>query len=148
MNTFRGFLSLLILLIIAGCSSTSILKHALINPLSQQENDYLAKADQQPLTFRVPKTEEKEIWSRAQRFLTTFQGCPISLVTDVVIQTDPYCSSYGYSLNKSAEPDSLLLIVKCTSKGWLHESDAEVNAHIFAYAIKSGVFPPTDRLVQ
>jgi hypothetical protein len=129
--------------IFVGCATTSILSII----LSQEEKDYLAKANDQPLTFCIPKGEEKEAWSRAQQFVSKYSSGPIAVVTDVVIQSQT-SYDYSYTVNKSAKGDSVEISVLGGCLNVFNKADAAQNCHILAYYIKTDILPPKDRLVQ
>jgi hypothetical protein len=45
---------------------------------------------------------------------------------------------YGYSVSRASDPDGIRIAVKCTPSSTLGEKDADQNAHIAAYYIKTG----------
>jgi len=143
-----AFLSLLFIVsagIFAGCATTSMMSFV----MSQEEKDYLDKANNQPVSFSLSKNEEKEAWSRAQRFVSTYSPGPVAVVTDVIIQTNTSRTyDYNYVVNKSESGDSVGISVKCNYFNIMNKGDADQNAHILAYYMKTGDWPPKDRLVR
>lgn len=124
-----------------GCASSG-------RGLSLEEQTYLDKVWAFPLTFTVSKAEAEEAWGRAQSFLARFSGMQLQVLTDFVIETyDPLTVGYGfgYSIVKTPMSEEVQISVQCRpgvplTRLW-GSSDAERNAHILAYYMKTGELP-------
>jgi len=102
------------------------------------------KSPSEQLEFAIPKIEADDAWGRAQGFIGRFSSKKLLTVTDFVIQTyDPMgCSDeYGYSVIKTPMGDNVLIAVECIVGNTLIKPNAEKNARILAYYIKTGELP-------
>ena len=126
---------ILVLALLAGCATTSMLK------LTPEERTYLEKAKAFPLEFTIPKSEADEAWGRAQSFIGRFSSMKLQTVTDFVIQTyNPRSTDvdFGYYVTKTPMGDKVQITVQCNTGNVFAEEDANNNAHILAYYIKTG----------
>jgi hypothetical protein len=136
MKTHTGiFLFILIISLLTGCSTTSMLS------LSPDEQSYLNEAQACPLEFYVPKTDAEDAWGRAQSFIGQYSSMKLQTVTDYVIETyNPRMSdvAYGYSVTKTPMNDLVRISVRCFCGNFLEGDNTSTNAHILAYYIKTG----------
>jgi hypothetical protein len=130
----------------SSCASSAVFQ------LSSDERAYLRMAMDTPLTFLVPRGQSIQTWDRAHEFLDRYSTMKLRSVTDSVlvtydppaVQSDPSPVAvgssirYGYSVSRSSDPDGIRIAVKCTPSSTLGEKDADQNAHIAAYYIKTG----------
>ena len=112
---------------------------------------YVARANQTPLTFKVPKEKEEEVWGRIQSFIAKHSSMKIQIATDYVIETynplkielsDPEWpgANFGYEAIKTPMGDEVEFEVKCFSGepgGW-YKWCADKNAHYLAYYALTG----------
>lgn len=112
---------------------------------------YVTRAKQTPLTFKVPKEKEEEVWGRIQSFIAKYSSMKIQIATDYVIETynpskievgDPKWpgANFGYGAVKTPMGDEVEFEVKCISGepgGW-YKLCADKNAHYLAYYALTG----------
>jgi hypothetical protein len=129
-----------------SCASSSMFQ------LSVDEQAMLRMAMDTPLTIVVPRDRSLKTWDRAQEFIDRYSTMKLRSVTDSVLVTydsqtyvpdaSPVPAGsgirYGYSVSRSSDPDGIRIAVKCTPSSTLGEKDADQNAHIAAYYIKTG----------
>ncbi|MHA1305140.1 MAG: hypothetical protein ACTSPI_15690 [Candidatus Heimdallarchaeaceae archaeon] len=130
--------SVLMIGLLSSCATTSMLK------LTPEEKTYLEKAKAFPLEFTIPKSEVEEAWGRAQSFIGRFSSMKLQTVTDFVIQTyNPRSGDvdFGYYVTKTPMSDNVLITVQCIAGNMFTGADANTNAHILAYYIKTGELP-------
>ena len=112
---------------------------------------YIKKAMQTPLTFKVPREKEEEVWGRIQSFIAKYSSMKIQVATDYVIETyNPTKTTelnpkYGYKAIKTFIGNEVEFKVECfagetvlrTNAGYKYnQMKADHNAHIFAcYAL-------------
>jgi hypothetical protein len=120
--------------------------------LSADEEASLAKAMETPLTFVVPRDRSYETWDRAQSYVDRYSSAKLRTATDSLFVTyEPPTYSqdpspvqaasgirYGYSVRRAAEAEGIRITVECTPSSKVGEKDADQNAHIAAYYIKTG----------
>ncbi len=142
----RAAAALVLALAAFSCASSSVFQ------LSVDERATLRMAMDTPLSLIVPRDQSLKSWDRAQEFLDRYSTMKLRSVTDSVlvtydsptIQTDPSPVAvgsgirYGYSVSRTADPDGIRIAVKCTPSSTLGEKDADQNAHIAVYYIKTG----------
>jgi hypothetical protein len=142
----RAAAAILLALVAASCASSSMFQ------LSPDERAGLGLAMDTPLRLLVPRDHSLQTWDRAQEFIDRYSTMKLRSVTDSVLvtyetapyQTDPSpvasgsAIRYGYSVSRSSDPDGIQIAVKCTPSSTLGEKDADQNAHIAAYFIKTG----------
>lgn len=120
---------------VSGCST------ALIG-VSEQEKGELAQAMYCPLIFDVSKAEADDAWGRAQTFVARFSTMKIQTATDYVLQTyNPAGSgiNYGYSISRTPMGENMEMEVQCLCDNPFVGKDRDINAHIAAYYIRTGV---------
>lgn len=78
MNRFSPLAASVVLVLLAGCASANY------TPAQQA---WMAKRDQQPLSFVVPAADAEAAWSRAQEWIARFGQLPILISNESVIQT-------------------------------------------------------------
>lgn len=130
---------ILVLGLLSGCATTSMLK------LTPEEQTYLEKAKAFPLEFTIPKSEADEAWGRAQSFIGRFSSMKLQTATDFVIQTYNPASpavDFGYYVTKTPMGDKVQITVQCNTGNMFAGADANTNAHILAYYIKTGELVP------
>jgi len=131
--------AILVLALLTGCATTSMLK------LTPEEQMYLEKAKAFPLEFTIPKSQADEAWGRAQSFIGRFSSMKLQTVTDFVIQTyNPISPNvdFGYYVTKTPMGDKVQITVQCNVGNIFSGADANTNAHILAYYIKTGELVP------
>jgi hypothetical protein len=142
----RALATWLLSLAALSCASNSLFQ------LSEDEQALLREAMETPLTFVVPRDRSLETWDRAQDFINRYNSMKLRSVTDSVLVTydSPTYQEvpvpveagssirYGYSVSRSSVPDGIRITVACTPSSKLGEKDADQNAHIAAYTIKTG----------
>lgn len=112
---------------------------------------YVTKAKQTPLTFKVPKEKEEEVWGRIQSFIAKYSSMKIQIATDYVVETytplevkmgDPKWpgANFGYEAVKTPMGDEVEFEVKCVTgdpSGYC-ELMAGYNAHYLAHYALTG----------
>lgn len=120
--------------------------------LSADEQSALREAMDTPLTFIVPRDRSLESWDRAQDYINRYSTMKLRSVTDSVLvtyetpvyQQDPApvqsgsSIRFGYSISRASDPAGIRITVQCTPSSTLGQKDADQNAHIAAYYIKTG----------
>jgi hypothetical protein len=127
-----------VMLLCTGCSHTSMMR------LSPDEESYISMVNQFPLEFTVPKSETADVWGRAQSFIGKYSSMKLQNATDYIIQTyNPGGNdvAFGYSVTKTPLKNEDQITVQCNVGNMFASSDAHLNAHIFAYYIKTGELP-------
>jgi len=135
----RKIIILISIFALQGCMTTS-------NLTSQQQN-YLDKAMNQPLTFTVDSAHVEKAWGWAQSYIAKYSSMKIQNATDYVIQTyNPgmHDAMYGYKVVKTDIQDKYELTVNCFTGNVFTAKAAEKNAHILAYYLKTGENPPPE----
>ncbi len=127
----------------ASCSSTSVFQ------LSADEQSLLQSAMNTSLTFVVPRDQTIASWDRAVDFVDRYSTMKLRSATDslvtryqepVVTPTIASASSilYGYSVGRTKDWEGIRYNVQCTPSSAVGQKDADQNAHIAAYYIKTG----------
>jgi len=130
--------------------------------LSAEEQASLARAMDTPLAFVVPRERSIESWDRAQEYVNRYSSAQLRNVTDSLVVTydsptyqqvpSPVESGsgirFGYSISRSRDPEGIRYSVQCTPSSKLGEKDADQNAHIAAYYIKTGTIACTRCIVR
>ncbi len=130
--------------------------------LSADEQTSLAQAKDAPLVFVVPRERSIETWDRAQEYINRYSSAKLRNVTDSLLVTydsptyqqvpSPVESGsgirFGYSFSRSRDPEGIRISVECTPSSKLGEKDADQNAHIAAYYIKTGRLACTRCIVR
>jgi len=120
--------------------------------LSADERASLTQAMDTPLAFVVPRERSIETWDRAQEYINRYSTAKLRNATDSLVVTydSPTYSQepspvesgsgirFGYSVSRSRDPEGIRYSVQCTPSSKLGEKDADQNAHIAAYYIKTG----------
>ena len=128
---------------LVSCSSTSVFQ------LSADEQSLLQSAMDTPLTFVVPRDQAIASWDRASDFVQRYSTMKLRSVTDSLITvydapsvtpTIENASSirFGYSVGRSKDPGGIRYTVQCTPSSTVGQKDAEQNAHLAAYYVKTG----------
>ena len=128
---------------LASCASTSVFQ------LSADEQSLLQIAMNTPLNFVVPRDETIASWDRAVDFVDRYSTMKLRSATDslvtryqepTVTPTIESASSilFGYSVGRTKDWDGIRYNVQCTPSSAVGQKDAEQNAHIAAYYIKTG----------
>jgi len=114
---------------------------------------YIEKAERTPLTFRVPKEKEEEVWGRIQSFIAKYSSMKIQMATDYVIETHnptktnaSFNPKYGFKAIKTLIGDMVEFKVECVAgetdlekAGYKYnQMKADHNAHILAYYALTG----------
>jgi hypothetical protein len=110
--------------------------------ISEQEKSDLAVAMFHPLKFTLAKSEAEDAWGRAQSFIGRFSSMKIQTATDYVIQTyNPVGSgiNFGYYITKTPLGDEVEIEVQCPTDNMFSGKDADINAHIAALYIDTGM---------
>ena len=111
---------------------------------------YVERAMQIPLTFKVSREKEEEVWGRIQSFIAKYSSMKIQIATDYVIETynptegeTSLETRFGYKAIKTPVGNEVEFKVECVA-GWkgmravdkYNELKADHNAHILAcYAL-------------
>jgi len=107
-----------------------------------EESIYLENAMDTPLEVTVSSLEVVDAWGRAQSWIGQYSSMKLQISTDYVIQTyNPReaARKYGYYVNKTKiDNNNFKINVQCTTGSLFLSADAEKNAHILAYYIKTG----------
>ena len=112
---------------------------------------YVMRAKQTPLTFKVPKEKEEEVWGRIQSFIAKYSSMKIQVATDYVVETynplkieinDPKWPgvNFGYGAVKTPMGDEIEFEVKYSvsdSSGY-YKLIAGYNAHFLAHYALTG----------
>lgn len=118
--------------------------------LSPNEEAQLKEAMDTPLSFVVPRGQSISTWDRAQEFIDRYSSMKLRSVNDSLITsyentpmvTNPIQSAsnvrFGYTVSRANDPEGIRFHVQCTASGKSGETDADKNAHIAAYYIKTG----------
>lgn len=112
---------------------------------------YVTKAKQTPLTFKVPKEKEEEVWGRIQSFIAKYSSMKIQIATDYIVETynplkievgDPKWpgANFGYEAVKTPMGNEVEFEVKCSTgdPSKYYERIANHNAHVLAYYALTG----------
>jgi len=112
---------------------------------------YVTRAEQSPLTFKVSKEREEEVWGRIQSFIAKYSSMKIQVATDYVIETynpskievrDPKWpgANFGYEAIKTPMGDEVEFEVKCVTgdPSKYYELIAGYNAHYLAHYALTG----------
>ncbi|MGM0530438.1 MAG: hypothetical protein ACQER7_03730 [Bacteroidota bacterium] len=138
MKNFIQFLA--IVLIMSSCVTTA--------NLTSEEQAYLNKAQNHPLTFEIDSSNIDKAWGRAQSFIGKYSSMKLQNVTDYVIQTyypQMNDANFGYKVTKTElENGSFELSVNCITGNMFTMKSAEKNAHVLAYYIKTGKRPSSN----
>jgi hypothetical protein len=135
MSIFLGFM--------ASCATTQMVE------LTQEEKAYLEKARKQPLEFTVSEEKSDKIWGRAQSFIAKHSSFKLQNTTDYVIQTYYPTSGdaqFGYKVIKTEMNNGVEITVDCFTGNVFMQKDADTNAHILAYYLKTGELV-SDRII-
>ena len=137
--------ALMILALSCGCSSTSA-----VFQLSADEQASLSQAMSGQLNFVVPREHAIDSWDRAQDFLDRYSTMKLHSATDSLLTsyeqpvTDPNqiqsasAVRFGYSVTRSRDVDGVRYVVQCTPSNPSGAKDADQNAHLAAYYIRTG----------
>jgi hypothetical protein len=120
--------------------------------LSDDEQAALQEAMNDPTTFVVPRDHALSTWDRAQDFIDRYSTMKLRSSNDSLLvsydapvyQTDPAPVEsasgirFGYKVARRNDPDGIQIIVECTPSSKLGANDADRNAHIAAYYIRTG----------
>jgi len=130
---------------LVSCASTAVLD------LTGKEDTSMTLAMATPLSFSVPRDRAMETWDRAQTFLDRYSTMALRTSTDSSMQSydppRPYQPPgtvitepirFGYGFSRTAVADSIRISVRCTTNRDIAESDADKNAHIAAYFVRTG----------
>lgn len=113
--------------------------------LSPEEQAFLDKADQTPLSFSILMENGEEAWSRANGFIASHSNMRITTANDYTIQTfNPSASSgvkYGYSATRVKNGDKWDFTVNCACNNIFMGKSTVRNAHIFALYVMTGELP-------
>jgi len=89
------------LMLALGCATTT-------SPAQQQ---WIAKRDQQPLSFTIPADEAEAAWSRAQEWIVKFGEQPLVVATDTLLQTavnqDDFDASVSLTVSRAKVADDV-----------------------------------------
>lgn len=111
--------------------------------MSPEEQEYLNKAMETPLTFTIQREDAEEAWGWIKKFIGKYSSMRIQKETDYLIETyTPSGIRYGYSATRSPRGDEVEFEVKCFSGNVFLEEEAERNAHILAYYALNGEVMP------
>ena len=103
----------------------------------------MAKAS--PTAFIIDIIDEKDAWGRAQSFIGRFSSMKVQSATKNIIQTYTPTGtrpSYGYNITKTPVEDGVAISVNCLSNNMFENKEANQNAHVLAYYIKTGKLYP------
>ena len=130
-----------LILFLTGCATT--------RSFTPEQEAYMTRARQCPLTISVAKGSEAEIaWSRAHSFITQYSSMKIQTATEYTIQTyNPirrggFKIDYGYSLSKLLTEDDVQMTVRCFSNNEYADHLVDHNAHLLAHYMKTGELMP------
>lgn len=111
---------------------------------------YVERAMQMPLTFKVSREKEEEVWGRIQSFIAKYSSMKIQIATDYIIETHNPTKTielnpkYGYKAIKTVVGNEVEFKVECFAgetdlgkAGYkFNQMKADHNAHILAcYAL-------------
>jgi hypothetical protein len=133
------FASALLWLFISGYSSAGIAQSF------ADRQDYIQKVQAFPVTFIISNSDSAaaDAWGRAESLVALYSAMQLHIVTDYVIETDnPQKDdlSFAYLVVRTPMNNSFQFTVICRSSG-RGGSEADMNAHILAYYIKTGELP-------
>jgi len=112
----KSIAGIFVLGLLMGCAMSPPMTSEL--NLTPEEEAYLEKAKLFPLEFTMPKSEEDEVWGRAQSFIGRFSSMKLQIVTDFVIQTyNPRDTDvdFGYYVTKTPMGDKIKINVQCNT---------------------------------
>ncbi len=112
---------------------------------SPDKQSYIDKVKAFPVTFVVSDSDSvaADVWGRAQSFVALYSAMQLHIVTDYVIETDNPRKddlSFAYLVVRTPFDRSFQITVVCRTSGGLN-SEADMNARILAYYIKTGELP-------
>jgi hypothetical protein len=117
---------------------------------------WLARINQEPLEFEIPKADAADAWERGRSFFSLYSTMKIQLDTDYALQTynaklgsrrsrERRKVYYGYSVTKFLLKDTVRLAVSCNTKSFsFGEGENTQNAHILAHYLRTGELPYPD----
>ena len=131
-------MSSFIALIATGCSHTGMMN------LSPDEEVYMARVNQFPLEFSISKADAPDAWGRAQSFIRKYCSMNLQYATDYLISAYSATLSevrFRYYVTKTPMSNEVQILVQCNTGFMYTGGDANLNAHILAYYIKTGDLP-------
>jgi len=124
-----GFLAL-------SCAMTS-------EPLTPEEEVYVRKINDMPLTFTIAKENSEDAWSRVQGFINKYSSMKIQTASDYTIETyNPTGVNFGYRASRMNIGDEVEFTVSCYCGNMFMGKQANQNAHVLAlFALTSDINP-------
>lgn len=119
--------------------------------LTPEEQAYLDKALNTPLTVTIPKEISDDAWGRIQVFIARYSDMKFQTSTEFVIDTYKPTegktkfgsnTNYGYSANRLPMGDQVEIQVNCMVPPLFSKKSARHNAHILAYFAVTGELMP------
>ena len=109
--------------------------------LKTKELEYLDKAMQAELQFKLPVDEAKKAWKRIKSFINKFSSMKIKISDDTVIETLPPTQGmirYGYRATQTPSGEEMEFAVACSCGNAYSREQANKNSHLLAYYAQTG----------
>ena len=127
-------------------SSIQVPRVEIAPKLAPDQQTYLDKAKNFPLSFEVPVNDSGKAWARAKEFVQKFGTLRVQQSDRKVIDTiapPPADVDVGYTISRRAWTDSLdhfVVETKTASRfsGSSSQNKARLNSHLLAYYIATG----------
>lgn len=109
--------------------------------LKPKEVEYLEKAMDAELQFKLPVDEANKAWKRIETFIKKFSSMKIKISDDTVIETLPPTRGmirYGYRATQTPSGDEMEFAVACSFGNAYSREQANKNSHLLAYYAQTG----------
>lgn len=109
--------------------------------LKPKEVEYLEKAMDAELQFKIPVNEAKKAWKRIESFIKKYSSMKIKISDDTVIETLPPTRGmirYGYRATQTASGEEMEIAVACSFGNAFSREQANKNSHLLAYYAQTG----------
>lgn len=120
------------------CCGLTILGSQKLKP---KEIEYLKKAMDAELQFKIPVNEAKKAWKRIESFIKKYSSMKIKISDDTVIETLPPTRGmirYGYRATQTASGEEMEIAVTCSFGNAFSREQANKNSHLLAYYAQTG----------
>ena len=109
--------------------------------LKPKEVEYLEKAMDAELQFKLPVDKANKAWKRIETFIKKFSSMKIKISDDTVIETLPPTRGmirYGYRATQTPSGDEMEFAVACSFGNAYSREQANKNSHLLAYYAQTG----------
>jgi hypothetical protein len=109
--------------------------------LKPKEVEYLEKAMDAKLQFKLPADKANKAWKRIETFIKKFSSMKITILNDTVIETlapTRGMMRYGYRATQTPSSEDMEFAVACSYGNAYSSEQANKNAHLLAYYAQTG----------